>query len=184
MRLNPAITLTVLTRCFVVFALCPHLTLCAQDLFQNTTLPRDWKSSQVLKPRLKALAGRDAVNCGRASVPSPLGRPVLHLGLNQDTSPLSLKTSDVTDCALQAHASRESFYARYDIWGIDTLVELGFAFDGRRAYAATWERMGIGWGDGRKVDVKDCPLPITFTENKWGWLDCFSVDPNAKPAIK
>ena len=155
----------------------------AQELFHDTTLPHDWVSSQVLKPRLKALAGRDAVNCGRASVPSPFEMPTFHLGRIQDTSRLSLKASDVSDCALHAHASRKSFYARFDIEGIVTLVELGFAFDGRKAYAAvTWQRMGIGWGDEQTLDVKDCPLPITLTKNKWGWLDCFAADPNAKPA--
>jgi hypothetical protein len=84
---------------------------------------------------------------------------------------------------MQAHASRKSFYARYDLQGIDSLVELGVAFDGRKAYAvtATWERMGIGGGM-NTLDVQDCPLPITLTKNKWGWLDCFAANPNAKPA--
>jgi hypothetical protein len=104
--------------------------------------------------------------------------PVLQFWLSQDTSRLSLRANDVSDCALQAHASRKSFYARYDIQSIDTLVELGFAFDGRKAYTVTWYRMGIGWS-GQTLDVKDCPLPITLTKNQWGWLDCLAAKPKA-----
>jgi hypothetical protein len=154
----------------------------AQELFHNKTLPRDWMSSQVLKPRLKALTGRDAVNCGRASIPPQLEMPVLHFGLSQDTSRSSLTASDVSDCALQAYAHRKSFYARYDLQSIDSFVELGFAFDGRKVYAVIWQRM-IGWGDEQTLNVKDCPLPIRLTKNESGWLDCFVADPTARPAI-
>ena len=99
-----------------------------------------------------------------------------------DASQVWLKASDVSDCALQAYASRKSFYVRYDFQGFDNVFEYGFAFDGRKVYAVMWQSMGIGSGE-PTLNVKDCPLPIALTKNKSGWLDCFAADPNAKPAI-
>lgn len=155
MRVNAAINLTVLAGFFLAVAAPSHLTLSAQQLFKNNMSPRDWVYPDVLKPRLKVLAGRDAINCGRASLSS-------------------LKATDVSDCALQAYASRKRFYARYDLESFDTVDTLGFAFDGRKVSAVIWQRM-IG-GAKQTLVVKDCPLPITLTKTRSGRLDCFPAE--------
>jgi hypothetical protein len=122
-----AIGLAVLSLAFLDAFVSSYPVLSAQELLNTNTLPRDWMSPpEPLRPRLKALAGGNAVNCGRASQSS-------------------LKATDVSDCALEAYASRKSFYARYDLQGIDSLLAVGFAFDGQKAYAVIWQKM-IGWG--------------------------------------
>ena len=163
MRILAAIRLAVLSLVFLEASVGSHSVLSAQELFKADTLPRDWMSPQLLKPRLKALAGRDALNCGYAA-------------------PSWLTATDVSDCALQAYASRKSFYARFDLEGIDSLVAVGFAFDGQKVYAVTWIEM-IGWGGRQVLDVKACPLPVTLRKNKSGRLDCFPPDPSAEPYI-
>jgi len=137
--------------------------LFAQELFNPKMLPRDWMSPSLLKPRLKDLAGPDAVNCGRASQSS-------------------IKAADVSDCALQAFGSRKSFYARYDLQAIDSVLVVGFAFDGQKVYAVTWENM-VGWAASHTLDVKECPSPTTLSKLKSGRLNCFAPDSNGNSSI-
>jgi hypothetical protein len=161
MRMLAQIRLAILSLMFLETCLGSHPVLSAQEFFKADTLPRDWMSPQPLTPRLKALAGGEAINCGYA-VPS------------------GLRATDVSDCALPAYASRKSFYARYDLEGIDSLVAVGFAFDGQKAYAVTWM---VGLGGRQTLDVKDCALPVTLRKMKSGRLDCFPPDASAEPYI-
>jgi|SRR5260370_4971804 len=137
--------------------------LSAQDPFNRSKLPYDWMSPPILKQRLLALAGESAINCGRASRSS-------------------LSPADVTDCAFQEYVSKKKFYVRYDLQGIDSELAVGFAFDGQRVYAVTWERT-IGWGDQQTLHVEECPSPIKLVKTKSGTLNCFPPDPNAKANI-
>ena len=159
MRLLTSIRLAAACIALLALSSGSQTVLFAQDWFKPQLSPSDWTSPELLKPRLKALAGSKAVNCGYASSQR-------------------LKATDVSDCALQAYASRKSFYARYDLPGIDTLIVLGFAFDGRKLYAVTWPKWGMGW-QGRPLDVKDCPTPVTLRKAKSDRLNCFPSDPIA-----
>jgi hypothetical protein len=122
-----------------------------------------------LKQRLRELAGNSAVNCGHA------------------TSQSSLHPADVTDCALQEYASKNGFYARFDLeGGFDTNVVVGFASDGKKVYVITSWR-AISWdGDeppSYRLQVYQCPLPIKLLKTKSGLLDCFSADPGSRPKL-
>ena len=167
MRMLAQIRLAILSLMFLETCLGSHPVLSAQEFFKADTLPRDWMSPQLLKPRLKALAGRDALNCGLAAPWST-------------ANDVRLRATDVSDCALQAYASRKSFYARYDLEGIDFPLAVGFASDGQKVYAVTWM---VNWGGRQELDVKDCPLPVTLRKMKSGQLDCFPPPPSEEPHI-
>jgi hypothetical protein len=159
LRLHPAIIWVLCIAAIVSVG----SDLAAQDLFDRNKLPFDWMSPPILKQRLSALAGESAIICGRASRSS-------------------LAPADVTDCALEEYVSKKKFYARYDVQGIDSELAVGFAFDGKRVYAVTWERM-IGWGDKQTLHVEECPSPIKLVKTKSGRLNCFPPDPKAKTNI-
>jgi len=127
-------------------------SLFAQSLFNPKKLPSDWMSPPILRQRLLALAGQDAMNCGRASQSS-------------------LAPADVTDCALQQFAAKKNFYARYDLEGFDSEQTIGFAFDGEKLYTVTWQRM-MGWTGKQKLKTQECPLPIQLTKTRSGRLHC------------
>jgi hypothetical protein len=124
----------------------------AQTLFNPKKLPSDWMSPPILRQRLLALAGNDAMNCGRASQSS-------------------LAPADVTDCALQQFASKKSFYARYDLEGFDSEQTIGFAFDGEKLYTVTWQRM-LGWTGKQTLRTEECRQPIQLTKTRSGRLHC------------
>jgi hypothetical protein len=166
MRILAAVRLVVLLALVQAFVGW-HSVLSAQELFKTDTLPRDWMSPQLIKPRLKALAGRDALNCGLAA---PWSR----------AADVTLSATDVSDCALQAYASRKSFYARYDLEGIDVPLAVGFASDGQKVYEVTWM---LNWGGRQELNVKDCPLPVTLRKMKSGRLDCFQPHPSDEPYL-
>ena len=159
MRSLLAIRLAVFTVVFLELSVGLRSTLFAQEWFKPQLSPTDWASPDLLKPRLKALAGPKALNCGLTSS--------------------KVKAADISDCALQAYASRKSFFARYDLQCFDFSCARGFAFDGQKLYSVTWAKPLIGWGDRQALDVEDCPLPVTLTKTKTGYLKCFPSDPLA-----
>ena len=139
----------------------------AQDLFNPNSLPSDWNSAPFLKKRLRALAGENAMNCGRAPQSSRVtGQP---------------RPADVTDCALHQFAAKKKFYARYDLEGFDSEQAIGFAFDGTKLYTVTWQR--TSWTNRQTIDVQECPTPIELTKTRLGRLACFSRDPNELPDL-
>ena len=164
MRLISAIGLAVLSLVFIGASVSSYPLLSAQELFNTKSLPRDQMSPpEPLRPRLKALAGGNALNCGRG---------------NQT----SLKAADVSDCALEAYVSKKRFYARFDLeGGFDVDLGVGFASDGEKAYVITSWRP-IAW-DSARLEVHPCPLPTKLVKTRSGRLDCFSADPSSRPKL-
>ncbi len=119
-------------------------------------LPDDWGYS-VLTRRLRDMAGKGAINCGGVRL-QRVPRPV-------------------TDCALNAYKSAESFYARYEAYdaqGFDTQAEIGLVFDGRTIQVVVWEHDGLLWGKKETMTDQTCQPPLKLVKTSTGFgLNCF-----------
>jgi hypothetical protein len=142
---------------------CCSLGLLAQDFLNTHRLSDDWMYHSALTHRLQDLAGEAALNCG---------------GVRVQRDP-----NHVTDCALRAYGSNKSFYARYDIQGIDTEHAIGLAFDGNKIYVVIWNHDDLRLSNRESLDIQACPLPTKLVKTASGRLNCFPINPDLTSSI-
>lgn len=125
-----------------------------------------------MQRELFALAGPMAVDCGRVKIRH---------------DPLS-----ATECVLNAFQSKEAFFVRYDLQGVDSQVAVGLAGDrAGRTFGIAYDRMG--WSDeglrrpalrkDRNLITTACPRPVRLRKTGGGRLTCFPPDPDAKTSV-
>lgn len=121
-------------------------------------LASDWAKPQAVMRRLKELAGRDAVNCGRARG-------------YQDSN-------FRTDCALDAFAAKQPFFVQYEMPAWDTLdaeVTIGFVAQNPNNVLALVQIRRDGWfpPTGEHLATRPCPAPVNLVKTANGRLNCF-----------
>jgi hypothetical protein len=147
-----------LTKCFLFSA---TLALCfpafAGDDYKSyfdSRLTSDFAIPRTMDIKLLALAGKEAVNCGR-----------VHLGQDPQLP---------TNCAQKSFAANKAFYVRYDREGIDTENATGFSFNGnlRKLYKVEYLHQLGGAGPRERLTLVPCSSPIKVNVNKNGLLTC------------
>jgi hypothetical protein len=112
------------------------------------------KAVDVLESRLRTLAGKDAINCGRVAP-------------GVDVKPAG-------DCALQANNSKRPFYVGYELPGGEMgLVTFAFAGDaGGKMYRLEYSPKGwpgqMSGGeltDGNQIFTATCPAPLRVAQS-------------------
>ncbi len=124
-----------------------------------------------MQRELFALAGPTAVDCGRVEI-------------RHDPSSAS-------ECVLNAFESKEAFFVRYDLPGMDSQVAVGLAGDrAGRAFGIAYDSMG--WSgqpppslrnEDKHLITTPCPKPVKLRKTARGQLTCFPPDPDAKPKL-
>ena len=113
---------------------------------------------EVLTHRLKELAGKDAVDCGRA--------------------PAYQNPTFRTDCALEAFAAKKAFYVRYEMGIFDIMddeVIIGFVAPTPQRIVELVYRLD-GWPlTGEHLSAKPCPDPVNLVRTPGGRLSCFQT---------
>jgi hypothetical protein len=120
-------------------------------------------ASEVMDQRLRALAGKDATDCGHVEV--------------------NARTEEASACAMRTFKAHKAFFVRYDMEGIDAALADGIATDSAgNGYGIIFDSMGLNSSglpkgatmpDGSHTVVLACPRPLKLRKAVRGKVTCF-----------